>query len=239
MDKLNIFSSKDELFKSYTDLLVDQLKNKNQVNLCLSGGSTPKALFSYWAENHKKDIPWSKVRLFWGDERCVPPEHEESNFGMTKKYLLDEIDIPQENVFRILGENDPVEEAYRYGVILDDVLPLVNGLPSFDIMMLGLGDDGHTASIFPHQIHLWESEGNCVVATHPISGQKRVSLTGRIINNSQIITFLVTGAGKATMVKFNITPASEEKKLFPAALVKPAHGSLGWFLDSDAAELII
>ncbi len=238
MEKLNIFKTKDQLFKEYTDLLITLLDKKETVNISLSGGSTPKALFSYWAEKHKNDIPWSRVNFFWGDERCVPPDHEESNFGMTKKYLFDHINIPQENIFRILGENDPVEEAQRYGMILEEVLDLSGGIPEFDIMMLGLGDDGHTASIFPHQIELWNNQANCVVGIHPVSGQKRVSLTGKVINNAHVITFLVTGENKETMVEKLVEPTEEEKKVYPAALVKPEQGNLAWFLDEAAAKAI-
>jgi len=118
------------------------------------------------------EIRLDKIKFFWGDERCVPPTHAESNYKMTKDHSFDFVPVTPENIFRILGENDPDTEAKRYGETLKRELATVNGIPSFDIMMLGMGDDGHTASIFPHQIDLWYSEDLCVTATHPVSGQK-------------------------------------------------------------------
>lgn len=236
MDKVNVFHAREDLYRGYTELILSELKKKQTLNICLSGGSTPKALFQYWSGKKKTDIPWENICFFWGDERCVPPDHEESNFGMTRKFLLDHINIPQENIFRILGENDPLEEARRYGMIIADILPRVNGVPSFDIMMLGLGDDGHTASIFPHQIELWNSEDFCVVGTHPVSGQKRVSVTGQVINHSSVVTFLVTGESKKDIVREIVENKAGGKHLYPAALVKPASGRLQWFLDRDAAK---
>jgi len=236
MDKVNVFKAREDLYQAYTELILSELKKKQTLNICLSGGSTPKALFQYWSGKKKTDIPWQNIRFFWGDERCVPPDHEESNFGMTRKFLLDHVDIPQENVFRILGENDPLEEAQRYEVILQDALPLKDGVSSFDVMMLGLGDDGHTASIFPHQIELWNSEDFCVVGTHPVSGQKRVSVTGRIINHSDVVTFLVTGESKKDIVREIVENKADIRHLYPAALVKPSSGRLLWFLDHEAAK---
>src|SRR5690606_20512735 len=123
---------------------------------------------------------WTRVHLYWGDERCVPPNDNESNYKMTVDHLLSKIDVPEENVHRIYGENIPKEEAIRYSEVLKSRLPQFEGVPQFDLIILGMGDDGHTASIFPYNIHLWDSGNVCEVAVHPDSGQKRITITGKI-----------------------------------------------------------
>ena len=236
--EIKIFDTKEELNRSFTDYLKEILKDRERVTIALSGGSTPKSLFDHWAENHKNDIDWKSIFLFWGDERCVPPTDEQSNYKMTKEHLLDHVPIPERNIFRIKGENDPMAEAERYSTLLQMEVEIVNTVPSFDLVILGLGDDGHTASIFPQEIELWKSDNICVVGTHPDSGQKRVSLSGKVINRAQRVAFLVTGATKAKKVKEIVESRKEVKNIYPAAKVKPVTGSLVWFLDKDAAKLL-
>jgi 6-phosphogluconolactonase len=154
---------------------------------------------------------------------------------MTVDHLLSKIDMPEENIFRVLGEDDPLEEAARYSKVLDEKLPSANRIPQFDLVMLGMGDDGHTVSIFPDSIGLWDAKENCVVAVHPDSGQKRVTITGKIVNNAKAIAFLVTGAGKAEKVQEIIKKEKGYTK-YPAALVQPTDGELTWYLDQDAAK---
>ncbi|MDO5523517.1 MAG: 6-phosphogluconolactonase [Bacteroidia bacterium] len=233
-----IFNTKEELNRSFTEYLKEILKARERVTVALSGGSTPKSLFDYWADNHRNDIDWNRIFLFWGDERCVPPTDEQSNYNMTKNHLLDYVPIPERNIFRIKGENDPAAEAERYSTLLQMEVEVVNGVPSFDLVILGLGDDGHTASIFPQEMELWKSTQLCVVATHPDSGQKRVSLSGKVINRAQRVAFLVTGAAKAEKVKEIIESRKEVKDIYPAAKVKPVSGNLMWFLDKEAGELL-
>lgn len=225
-DNIQIYDSLDDLNSAFTEWLKERLAEKDQITIALSGGSTPKKLFDYWAKLPAGEIDWTKIMFYWGDERCVPPTNAESNYKMTKDHLFDHVVVPQENIFRIHGENDPQEEAKRYGALL----------PVFDIMMLGMGDDGHTASIFPHEMALWESKENCVVATHPETGQKRVSVTGKVINASTHVVFLVTGANKADKVKEVIGNPHQAQEIYPAARVQPASGNLTWFTDHDATR---
>lgn len=236
--EIRIHETKSQLNIEFTKWFKNILKKSGSINVALSGGSTPKALFDYWANLPKGEIDWSKVKFFWGDERCVPPADEESNYRMTKEHLLDHIDIPENNIFRIKGENPPSEEQNRYANILCSEVEQSGGVPSFDIMILGMGDDGHTASIFPYQRNLWFSPQLCVEATHPDSGQRRISLTGKVINSSKNVAFLVTGKNKAGKVKEIIEMPDKSAKIYPAALVKPKDGDLIWFLDNEAAELI-
>jgi len=233
---IQIYSTPGDLNRSFTVWLKAILAEKEIVTIALSGGSTPKSLFDYWAGLPEEEIDWQKMKFFWGDERCVPPTDEESNYKMTREHLLDLVPVPKDHIFRIRGENDPEKEANRYGEILQHHLELVNGTPSFDLIMLGMGDDGHTASIFPHEMTLWDSGQNCVTASHPLSGQKRVSLTGKVINNARNVVFLVTGINKADKVKEIIGDPVLAAKHYPAARVQPDSGNLFWFLDESAAR---
>ncbi|MEA4916433.1 6-phosphogluconolactonase [Proteiniphilum sp.] len=233
---IQIFSTQTGLNHAFTERMKEIASEKRTLNIALSGGSTPKSLFDYWAQLPEGEIDWKKFRFFWGDERCVPPSDHESNYKMTKEHLFDFITLPNKNIFRIQGEDDPTSEAKRYGELLNHELEITNGIPSFDILMLGMGDDGHTASIFPHQINLWDSLENCVTAIHPISGQKRVSLSGKVINAAKNVFFLVTGENKAEKVKEIFEQPDQAKKQYPAALVQPESGNLYWFLDEPAAK---
>ncbi len=236
---INIYKDAEALSEGFTSLLRKELANKDILNLSLSGGSTPKALFNYWVANYKDSLDWNRIGFFWGDERCVPPDDSMSNFGMTKELLFDHIDsIDKKKIHRIHGENDPQEEIEWYEDIMDKYLSKVNDIPSVDIMMLGMGDDGHTVSIFPDQIQLWGTQANCVEASHPETGMLRISMTGRVVNNSKNIAFLVTGKNKAEKVKQIITTRERYIDLYPAARVDPENGSLYWFLDEDAASLL-
>lgn len=238
-ETIHIYKDTAALSEGFTSLLNDELKKKERINLSLSGGSTPKSLFKYWTANHSHSIDWERIAFFWGDERCVPPEDPMSNFGMTKDLLFDVIhQIERKKIHRIHGENEPEEEIEWYEDIMDKYLPKENGLPSFDIFMLGLGDDGHTVSIFPNQICLWDSPHNCVEAKHPGTWMTRISMTGRVVNNARNIAFLVTGKNKAEKVKQIIRHREEYRDTYPAARVDPSHGNLHWFLDEEAASLL-
>lgn len=234
--EIRIFKTGAELNQSFTEWFKKIVAEKEKVTIALSGGSTPKSLFDYWARLPAQEIDWTRIKFFWGDERCVPPTHAESNYKMTKEHLFDFLQVPQGNIYRIFGENDPANEAKRYGETLKQELATVNGIPSFDIMMLGMGDDGHTASIFPHQIDLWHSGELCITATHPVSGQNRVSVSGKVINAARNVVFLVTGAQKADKVAEIINHPEQAAKKYPAALVQPDSGNLLWFLDEQAAQ---
>lgn len=232
--QVRIYPTKQEVAEKFSIFFTQLVDTDKNLNVALSGGSTPKIVFDYLAE-HYADLDWSKVYFYWGDERCVAPTDTESNYKMTVDYLLSKIAIPGENIHRIKGENDPQKEAERYSEVLSEKLPSAHQIPKFDLVILGMGDDGHTASIFPYNIELWDSKENCVVAIHPDSGQKRVSITGKIINNAENVAFLVTGKSKAEKVK-EIIKETDDFAAYPASLVKPTSGNLIWFLDESAAE---
>lgn len=205
----------------------------NPFYIMLSGGSTPKALFEALARLSGKNTQWDHVHLFWGDERCVAPIHPESNFGMTRQTLLNQISIPQNNVHRIQGENDPELEVKRYTQQLLQIKTDTDQIPLFDLILLGMGDDGHTASIFPDRLDILQSEELCEIAINPYSGQKRITITPKVINNAKKILFLVTGENKADILT-EIFEKTNGHLRYPASHIAPKHGKLLWLLDSAA-----
>ncbi len=214
--------------------LESSVTSQRPLHLALSGGSTPIMVFRELQKATSAE-EWSNVHIYWGDERCVPPDDPQSNFGVAREILLEPLGLSSDRIHRIMGENDPVIEAIRYGEILRKQLPEEQGVPSFDWIWLGLGTDGHTASIFPNQIELWKDDAPCVVATHPATGQKRVSVTGDVINASRRVTFLVTGEQKSAVI--NDIVMKEGKYLeYPAFYVNPSPGSLEWYMDKEATN---
>jgi 6-phosphogluconolactonase len=240
---IKIFETADELVSALADefqkAINEQAKLDRDFYIALSGGNTPAIFFQKLASAHyRENIAWQNVQLFWGDERCVAPEHPDSNYGMTKKNLLDHVAIPPKNIHRILGENKPVTEAKRYAQEIEIIVPEdISGFPQFDWIFLGLGIEGHTASIFPDSDILKNQKDICAVATHPESGQLRITLTLPVINHAKRIAFLVIGENKASVVAKILTDA-EESKSMPAAFVGPVHGILEWYLDQAAATII-
>lgn len=229
-DNIRVFESPIETAKAFGDDLIKRIAASEVFHCALSGGSTPKLLFAYLAERYAEADVWHKLHVYWGDERCVPPDHVESNFKMTHELLLSKVSIPEGNIHRVRGEANPAEEAKRYAAELSQSMNVVDDLPVFDMIILGMGTDGHTASIFPHQMELLTSDQICAVATHPVSGQRRVSLTGPVINRAKEVAFLVTGAGKKEKVK-EIFERSGDWESYPAAHVRPEAGSLVWYMD--------
>ena len=234
---IRISPTKQKTAEVFSDFLIELMTSGEQLHIALSGGSTPKIVFEELVKRNISADNWANLHLYWGDERLVPPSDADSNYKMTVDYLLSKIEIPETNVHRIQGENNAKEEALRYSEILKNTVPLRNGLPRFDLVILGMGSDGHTASIFPHEMKLWEASSYCVVATHPDSGQKRISITGDVINNAARVAFLITGEDKAPKLA-EILEERGNHNTYPASLVKPNHGTLSWFLDeASAAEL--
>ncbi|WP_411031985.1 6-phosphogluconolactonase [Spongiimicrobium sp. 3-5] len=231
--EVKIYKSKQEVAQHFSEYLKRLIQKGESIHIALSGGSTPKIVFDYLADNFK-DLDWSQVHFYWGDERCVPPTDDESNYRMTDEHLFSKISVPSTNIHRIKGEKNPSEEAVSYGELLNSTIPRSEDLPQFDLVILGMGDDGHTASIFPHEIHLWDAPNNCEVAVHPDSGQRRITLTGKVINNAKEVAFLVTGSSKSEKIR-EIMKSEGDYKTYPASLVAPNTGRLLWFLDEDAA----
>ena len=237
-NEIKIFNTMDELSQYFGELLkqqIDELPEGETLSMALSGGSTPKAVFRFLTENFKEEIAWEKVQMFWGDERCVPPDDQESNYRMAKESLLSHIPIPESNIYRIKGENHPQEEALDYKKVVEQNVSMVEVMPVFDLFMLGMGDDGHTVSVFPDHPELFRSDRLFEVAVHPETGQQRITATGKLINHSRVIIFLVTGESKAAVLAKILNKTGDWEK-FPASMVHPHNGKLFWLLDEGAAS---
>lgn len=237
--EVKVTDSPKKLAKRVAKAIVGMFQNsdRKRIHIALSGGTTPRILFERLALKYGELPDWNMVHLWWGDERCVDPGSSESNFRMTEETLISKVSIPKDNIHRIRGEAIPEEEALRYEEEIKSFLDMRDGLPVFDLVLLGLGQDGHTASLFPDQLELLQSDKLCSVAIHPQSGQKRITLTGKVINNAHEIFFMVTGAGKARRVSEIMNNLPEAKRL-PAYHILPVHGRLTWYLDTQASEMI-
>lgn len=236
--KIQVCKSVKEISEYFAQLLIEKINSSNDFfAMALSGGTTPKAIFEYLARQHNNTINWDKVKFFWGDERCLPPNDPESNFKMANDSLLSKLQIPVENIFKIKGENDPLPEADRYSSEIQKRIKIKSGYPQFDLIMLGLGEDGHTASIFPNQKKILTSDKICATAVHPSTRQKRITLTGSVIINAATVVFIVTGKNKSRIVELIINQKDNYKD-YPASFIHPKDGELYWLLDEDAASTI-
>lgn len=210
----------------------ETLETKEFVSIGLSGGSSPNMLFKILAEEYQSGVAWDKIKFFWVDERCVAPDDQESNFGAAKKLLLDPLKIPDENISRIFGENEPLTEVERYSHLLEKEFgPEIR----FDICLLGIGTDGHTASIFPPDIKLMESKKFVASTVNPNTGQNRITITGRLINNCKTVIFLAYGKEKKEVLDGILNHKKREH--YPAGLVFNARFGVFWYLDSAAYRL--
>ncbi|AVM52190.1 6-phosphogluconolactonase [Bacteroides zoogleoformans] len=199
--------------------------------LAFSGGSTPSLMFDIWANEYREVTPWTRMRIYWVDERCVPAEDCESNYGTMRRLLLDVVGMPREHVYPICGTNDPEHEAVNYSARVCATVPLRDGLPVFDVVLLGAGDDGHTSSIFPGQEHLLSSSHPYEASVNPYNGQKRVAMTGSPLFTARKLIFLITGKSKADVVRDIL----ESGDTGPAAYVAHHAGDVELFLDAQAA----
>lgn len=206
--------------------------------ISLAGGSTPKALYSLLAsEKYSGRISWDKVHLFWGDERCVPADHEESNYKMVSETLLSSVDIPAENIHRIKGEMGEAAAADYEKTLAKSFKLDGSGFPRFDLVLLGMGDDGHTASLFPGTPVLREEKAwACEVFVERLNSM-RITLSPPVINSAAEILFLVSGAAKAPALR-EVLEGDLNSDLYPAQLLRTAQGKVTWLVDEAAYSLM-
>jgi 6-phosphogluconolactonase len=240
MEKVKVFPDMLRLSRAAAEFVVTQSKQaiqaRGRFNLVLAGGATPQDVYSLLStDTYAARIDWSKVYVFWGDERCVPPDHPESNYNMAWLSLLSHVPVPPENIFRIEGELDPKVAARNYADRLEAAL---GGPLSFDLIFLGLGEDGHTASLFPHTSAL-TAEHSPVVANYVEALRAwRVTLTARTLSMGANIIFLVAGERKAAAVKA-VLEGEDNPAAFPAQSIQPTRGGkVIWLLDEAAASLL-
>jgi 6-phosphogluconolactonase len=236
-----VFSNIEEMAGAVFDLLADEfslaISEQKTYHLALSGGNTPVKIFEHLSRLPLARIKWDFLHIYWGDERCVPPGHPESNFGNMWNTILKKVKIPAENIHRIYGENDLEKESKRYSEVLREFVPIIDGFPHFNLTLLGIGEDGHTASIFPDAMQNINSPEFCYVAAQPQSGQKRITLSLNVLNNSETVVFLTTGVSKSEILA-TVLNKKKGGDLLPASFVHPYTGKLHWFLDAEAADKI-
>jgi 6-phosphogluconolactonase len=210
-----------------------------EFSLCLSGGSTPAAIYEMLGSKFQFSIDWKEMQLFWGDERCVPPDDPASNYAMTARTLLSKLTLKPSQVHRIQGELPPDAAARAYEDELRTHFDLAGGdFPRFDLMLLGLGENSHTASLFPGSPAIHEREHLAVaVEVDDPTQRHRITLTPPVISHAARVMFLVAGAAKAQAV-WNILKGPRDVDQFPAQVVAPDHGEVIWLLDKAAASLI-
>lgn len=216
--------------------------------VALSGGSTPRAMNSLLAAPPFLDtVPWSSIYFFWGDERCVPPDHADSNYRMARETLLSKVPAPEDNIFRIPAETaDHDRAAEDYEATLrtfflkhasrSGTAPLPN-VPRLDLILLGMGPDGHTASLFPHTPALKADDRIAVANYVEKLSAHRITLTARTINNARNVTFLAAGDDKAEALN-QVLEGSSQPETYPSQLIHPQNGSLLWMVDEAAARLL-
>lgn len=233
--QIEILPDKQSLVERGLSLVLEKigqaLQERMECTLVLSGGSTPKPLYEALA-THK--LPWDKIRVFWGDERYVSPDHPDSNQRMAREALLDRIAIPPGNIYAMPTDGgDPAADAQKYDTTLQQYFNLALGqFPAFDIILLGMGDDGHTASLFPHTEALNVSDR--LIAVGDKDGQPRLTFTATSINQARCVIFLVAGESKQPALAEVFAPDGDAMA-YPSRLIQP-QGELWWLLDRAAGQ---
>ncbi|MEM6562105.1 MAG: 6-phosphogluconolactonase [Planctomycetota bacterium] len=214
------------------ELLGAAIELSGKASLCLAGGSTPKVMYERFATGDPA-VDWSKVHVFFGDERTVPPDHADSNYRMAKHAFLDAVGLPESNVHRMRGEADPAEAADEYDALLREHFGNDAGI---DVMLLGMGDDGHTASLFPHTTALDVTDRLCVANRVDKLDTTRLTLTVPFINRSRQTMVIITGANKTETVDRVLTGEVDPRE-HPVRLINPPAGTYQFILDTAAAGM--
>jgi 6-phosphogluconolactonase len=219
---------------SFTDIAITSIAAEGRFSVALAGGSTPRRTYQLLAtEEYRNRLDWSKVHIFFGDERCVPPAHSDSNYRMVQETMLSRLPIPEENVHRMIGEGDAHANASLYE---SELQTFFDGepWPGFNLVLLGMGDDGHTASLFPGTDALKENRAWVVANWVEKFQSYRITLTPPAINHAANITFLVAGGSKAERLREVLRGPHDPFRL-PSQLIQPVAGSLVWLVDKTAA----
>jgi 6-phosphogluconolactonase len=240
--KIIVLDDADELYvraaEEIAHIAGESICTHGEFTLCLSGGSTPAATYDLLATRFHLSVDWKELQCFWGDERCVPPDDPESNFAMANRTILSRLALKPAQIHRIRGEDDPPEAAREYEQMLRDHFNLGQGeFPRFDLVMLGLGDNSHTASLFPGDPAVHETSRMAVAVQVDAEPPRRITLTPPVINNAQRVMFLVAGQSKAPAVK-DVLEGPRDVDKYPAQIIAPENGELIWLLDRAAASLL-
>ncbi|MDA9555645.1 6-phosphogluconolactonase [Pelobium sp.] len=233
--KLNISSNTEALYQAFAQFFVkcaqEAIVQSNKFSVALSGGSSPKKLYELLASDaYRNQIDWTKVYFFYGDERYVEHTHPDSNYLMSKNAFLDTLDIKDNQVFKVDTSLDPASAAIDYERCIRHFF---NGNPSFDLILLGLGDDAHTASLFPGTSILWIDEELVKEVYLQDKEVYRISMTAPLINQAKNVAFFTFGANKANAIQA-VLEADKDINQYPAQLIEPKNGELQWFVDEAA-----
>jgi len=240
--EIRILTTPQELFAAAAEEVVraanEAVAARGRFTIALSGGSTPKALFNLLATNARTTLPWERMFFFWSDERHVPPDHPDSNYRMANEAMLSKVPVPAGNVFRIAAENpDAVAAAATYEQTLRKFYQLSEGIPRFDLILLGMGPDAHTASLFPGTKGLHEKARLVIANWVEKLKTHRLSFTFPVLNAARCVAFLVSGTDKAAALK-SVLEENVPGEQCPAKMVQPSDGKLIWFLDRAAASAL-
>lgn len=236
--KIRIFKDLEELSHDAATLFVEQaakaIDERNRFIVALNGGGTPTRLFQLLGTEYHDKVDWSKVHVFWGDERCVPPQADGSSYGQAKEAFLGQVSIPDENIHRIKGELEPVEASKDYTLTLKEFASSPFDFPKFDLVYLGMGEDGHTASLFPGSPVDVTEPTLPVTAHYQDRPANRVTLTQLVFNQARMVAFMATGDKKAVTLA-EVLGDRYNPELYPAQRIEPKDGKLIWLVDEDAA----
>jgi len=240
--KLIILNDAQELYvraaEEVAHITGEAICTHGEFTFCLSGGSTPAATYDLLATRFRLSVDWKEVQFFWGDERCVPPDHAESNYAIANRMMLSKLGLRPDQVHRMRGEDPSAAAAAAYENLLRKRFGLGDGeFPHFDLVMLGLGDNRHTASLFPGDSVIHETQRMVVGVKVDAEPRNRLTVTPPVINNAQRVMFLVAGQGKAAAVK-DVLEGPRDPDKFPAQIVAPHDGELIWILDKAAGSLL-
>jgi 6-phosphogluconolactonase len=238
--EIRIVADNASLFQAAAEEFVSQATRAvaahNRFTVALSGGSTPRGLFSLLATKYRDPLPWDKMFFFWSDERHVPPDNPESNYRMAYEAMLSKVPVPSKNVFRVPAENpDANRAAETYEQTVREFFGLPAGtFPPFDLILLGMGPDGHTASLFPDSSAVREKQRLIVANWVEKFKTDRITFTAPLINRAEVVMFLIAGADKASALR-EVLEGTEPPHLYPSKLIHPVNGRLIWLLDKAAA----
>ena len=244
MTDIKLFDNREALALGAAQFIVDLAEQaqaeRNQFSLALAGGSTPRATYALLAEPPLRDrINWSKTLIFFGDERAVAPDHQDSNYGMARAALLSKVPLPSANIQRMAAERTDLEGAAKdYAATLRRLLgPPVGAPPRLDLILLGIGSDGHTASIFPGTVEQTQGPELVTRIQQPQTREVRLTLTLPTLNAARNVAFLISGASKASIVR-SVLNGQRGADLLPASRIMPGSGQLTYLLDNAAASLL-
>lgn len=237
---IKVFADQEALARAAAELFAEQARQavaaRGRFLILLAGGETPRRTYQLLAqEPHRSQIPWGDVHFFWGDERCVAPDDPRNNAAMAQRALLDHLPLQPEQIHPIRCDRTPQRSADRYQTELIDFF--AGAAPRFDLALLGLGTDGHTASLLPGSAAQGEQVRWTAVTRRPEEDFSRITLTTPIINQTAVVLFLVAGADKATVLA-KILNVPAESIQYPAQLARPLSGDLRWFADREAASCL-